>query len=211
MVSADAKERCRATAKSYIDLACAYTDKKPRLFINYGTTGCGKSTLSRELARHMGLIYLSSDITRKRLANVALDDHHYKKLNADLYSPEMTDATYNALYDNAASALADGKSVVLDAAFLKKSERDTAISVAEKNGAVYYILQYPTTEEETVKNLQKRAQEKDASDGTYEIYLMQIASLDPLTDTEKEHSIVIDQKGSLDIKINKVMEVIDHE
>lgn len=211
LVSAEAKEKCRATAKSYIDLACAYINKKPLLFINYGTTGCGKSTLSRELARHMGLTYLSSDITRKRLANVALDDHHYKKLNADLYSPEMTVATYNALYENADAALTSGRSVVLDAAFLKKSERDAAISIAEKNGAVYYILQYPTTEEETVKNLQKRSQEKDASDGTYEIYLMQVASLEPLTDTEKEHSIVIDHSGSLDNKINKVMEVIDHE
>ena len=211
LVSDEAKEKCQSTAKAYIDLACAYTDRKPRLFINYGTTGCGKSTLSRELSKHLGLVYLSSDITRKKLANVALDDHHFKEYNADLYSPEMTEATYNALYDNADKALKAGLSVILDAAFLKKAERDHAVSIAEKNGARYHILHYPTTEEETVANLNKRANEKDASDGTYDIYLMQIRSLDPLTDDEIKNSIVIDHSIPLESKINKVMDVIDHE
>jgi aminoglycoside phosphotransferase family enzyme/gluconate kinase len=211
LVSDEAKAKCQKTAKSYVDLACSYTDNKTHLFINYGTTGCGKSTLSRELSQHLGLIYISSDITRKRLANVALDDHHFKELNADLYSPEMTKKTYDTLYENADKALRSGMSVIIDAAFLKKEERAKAFDIAKKNGAKYHILEYPTTKEDTIRNLQKRSQENDASDGTFDIYLMQIATLDQLTDDEKAYAIVIDQSGSLDNKINKVMEVIANE
>ncbi len=40
---------------------------------------------------------------------------------------------------------------------------------------------------------------------------MQVATLDQLTDDEKAYAIVIDQSGSLDNKINKVMEVIANE
>ena len=117
------KKEAHYDAESYFDLACSYTNATPTLFITSGLTGCGKSTIAQELAKRLGLVLLSSDVTRKKLANIPLDKHCYGDINSGIYSTEFSLLTYNKLFEEAEKVLKDGDSVIIDASFIKAADR----------------------------------------------------------------------------------------
>ena len=114
-------------------MALNYLDvPEPRLIAVGGLSGSGKSRMGRDLAPYIGARpgarVVRSDVLRKRIAGVHLLD----KLGSDGYSAEMTEKTYQAVYDEARSVLAAGHSVVADCVFSKPSERAAIEAVARE-------------------------------------------------------------------------------
>ena len=128
-------------ARRYLDLALAYlVPERPRLIAIGGLSGSGKSKLARELAPLLGPApgarVTRTDATRKRLAGVALGT----RLGARDYSREMSRRTYEAVYDEARSALAAGRSVIADAVFAHPEEREAIAQVATAAGTPFQGL-----------------------------------------------------------------------
>lgn len=110
-----------------------------RLLITCGRSGSGKSTLAAQLLREAGALRLRSDVERKRLHGLGpLDSSAGRGL--DLYGAEATRRTFERLRAGARAALAAGYPVILDAAFLRRDERDRCRALARELGVPWTVL-----------------------------------------------------------------------
>lgn len=121
------------TARAYLDLAVDLLDRPPpRLIAIGGLSGSGKSTVAQALAARFrpapGARLLRSDVRRKLIAGVAPET----RLPPGAYDQAGNRRVYDALAADAATALASGFSVIVDAAFLREEERRAIATVASR-------------------------------------------------------------------------------
>ncbi|ADJ26361.1 aminoglycoside phosphotransferase [Dehalogenimonas lykanthroporepellens BL-DC-9] len=197
-------------ARGYFDLALAYTLSSPLLFITSGPTGCGKSTLAGTLTRHLGLRHISSDITRKKLAGIEPGTPASAAYTEGLYSPEMTQRTYVAMLDSAEKVLAGGGSVILDATFLKKTDRDRALGLAKRYSARPVIIECRLDEAEARQRLERRATEPgNVSDGCWAVYQRQRDSAEPVEELpEGRNHVIIDTRHDPEEAIRDIIAIL---
>jgi uncharacterized protein len=153
----------------------------PGLTITHGLSGSGKTTEST--ARLLGdgaaaTIRLRSDVERKRLFGLAPDTDS----GGAIYSADATARTYARLAELAGRTLADGWSVIVDAAFLKRAERDEFGRLAARRGVPRAILACAAPVDELRRRLAGRRD--DASEATQHVLNQQLEWLEPLADEE---------------------------
>ena len=122
-----------ATARRYLAAAQAHLEAPaPRLTAVGGLSGSGKSTFARALAPSMapppGAVVLRSDEIRKRLWRRSPTE----QLPPDAYTKEMSARVYAEMLKAARACLAAGWPVILDAVFLRQSERTAAEALAAR-------------------------------------------------------------------------------
>lgn len=189
-----AQERKRAwtTARKYFALADRYTGARPYLAITCGLTGTGKSMLAARVARDLDLALFRSDILRKELAGIPPATHQDSSFGEGIYTPEMNRRTYRTLLSKAEEELRKGRSVLLDAAFLKEKERNGAEELAKKTNARFFVIETRCPGKTACNRLQQRRKEgADPSDGRVEIYTAQKAHFETVTGLPPESHIVV--------------------
>ncbi|GAH77472.1 unnamed protein product, partial [marine sediment metagenome] len=164
------KRQTLEIASSYFDLAHAYTRSRPSLFITTGLVGTGKTALAQALAKRLGLVVISSDVTRKRLASIPVTEHHFEEFDTGIYSPEFSRKTYDKMYSEAKHVLSDGGSVIMDASFIKAGERLKAKELAKETSADFFIIECTLDKESIKQRLTQRLEQETTSDGRWEIY-----------------------------------------
>jgi aminoglycoside phosphotransferase family enzyme/predicted kinase len=186
----DGKDRLIA----HLDLARGYARGVPRaLLITHGFSGSGKTTRSTELLGPCGLIRIRSDVERKRLAGLAPDARTRSAVAAGLYSPASGERTYRHLAGLAAEVLSAGFPVLIDAAFLKRRQRDEFRRLAARLHVPFVILDFQAPEAELVRRLGARQTiGRDASEADVTVLRHQQATNEPLTDDEAKDAIAID-------------------
>jgi aminoglycoside phosphotransferase family enzyme/predicted kinase len=122
-------------ARRYVDAALAHlSPPAPKLVAVGGYSGSGKTTAARDLAPDLGpapgAVVLRSDEVRKRLWGVGPLD----RLPPESYAPGQSERVYGEMNAAARQALAAGRAVVLDAAFLRPEERGAAEALARQAG-----------------------------------------------------------------------------
>src|SRR5476649_2457715 len=154
-----------APARAYQRSAMAFLEPAaPRLMAVGGLSGSGKTThalsIAPEIGRAPGAVVVRSDVERKRIAGVALDE----RMPAGSYTPDSSTRVYAAMLDRAGQALRAGHSVVLDAVFAKPEERAAAEALARKVGVPFEgtWLDIP----KDVAQARVAARKGDASDAT---------------------------------------------
>lgn len=100
-----------------------------------GLPASGKTTLARALAGRLGLVHLSSDMARKRMAGIEPTQRGSDEFGSGLYDPAMTRSTYAALRRDAARWLRRGRGVAVDATFGNPRERAQMRQLAHRLGA----------------------------------------------------------------------------
>lgn len=170
------KRAAARRAQAYFKLACKYAETLPpaMLVITCGLSGTGKSTEARGLAGPLGAKIIASDVVRKRLAGLDPRKKVLDEYRAGLYSPKMTDRTYAEMFRQAREALLAGRSVILDAAFLRRGQRKAAARLAKETGAQFACLLTEAAEVAIRERLGARLKEhRDPSDARWEIYVQQ--------------------------------------
>jgi predicted kinase len=97
------------------------------LVITHGLSGCGKTTTTNGILQNdarAATVRLRSDVERKRLFGLASTDHSGSALDAGIYTADAHARTYEHLRALAADLLGAGWSVIVDAAFLRRAERE---------------------------------------------------------------------------------------
>lgn len=205
------EERAKALedASGYFDLAYSYTMPKTTLFITSGLVGSGKSVLAQALAGRLGLVVISSDVTRKRLASIPETEHRFEKFDADIYSPEFSRKTYDTMFAEARSILGEGGSVIIDASFIKSRERQRARRLAEETGARFFVLGCTLNERLTRQRLAQRLEQGSVSDGRWEIYQVQKEKYEPLAEVPPDNRVIIDNSQPVDKIVRQVIDKVN--
>ena len=140
---------------------------RPRLVTIGGRSGAGKSTVAFGLAPRLvptpGAVVLRSDEIRKLLAGVP----PAARLPLDHYTPEVSARVYHLLEQGASRALAAGRSVIVDAAALRESERAGFAAVAAACEAPFVGLWLEVEREAALRRVEARF--GDASDAGVEV------------------------------------------
>jgi predicted kinase len=133
------------------------------LIIVCGLPGSGKTTLAKAVSRALKAVHLSSDITRKEM------------FPSPTYTEEEKKMVYMEMAERAKKALAGGKSVVADATFYKKWQREMFISITSECALVLCALD----EEHSRKRLTGR-KPGGISDADYDVYLKLKQEFEPI-------------------------------
>jgi uncharacterized protein len=166
---------------------------KAKLIITHGLSGSGKTTAANTLLLNDNYgctICLRSDIERKRLFGLTATDKSNSTLAGGIYTQEAHHLTYLRLHDIAESLLVTGWSVIVDAAFLKYTERTDFHNLAIKSGVDFHILAPKATLEELrIRILDRLEKGHDASEATIEVLEHQVATFDPLKKDELSYLV----------------------
>ncbi len=172
---------------SYLALASSYTAKPSRrLIITHGLSASGKSTFVRQLAGLCGFIYLQSDRERKRLQGMSATTNSHSPPGGGIYDAKANYASYERLQLLAKEALTAGYSVIVDATFLKKLQRDRLRCLAAELLVPLVILDFQVADAELRRRIQQRiAQGMDISEANMAVLDYQLAEQQPLTEEER--------------------------
>lgn len=193
----------RAEARKYVEAALRFLAPAGcRLVAIGGLSGTGKSVLASALATHFGAVpgalHLRSDIERKKAAGYS----QFMRLVPDAYSPAVSAQIYSRLRDLAAVGLRAGRSVVVDATFLKEEERKEIERFAARTGAPFQGLWLDAP----IDILRNRIRDRrcDASDATAEVLEAQA--------TQGTASITwqrIDASQPIDVTVSRSLDALE--
>jgi hypothetical protein len=147
--------------------------RPPRLLAIGGLSGSGKSTVAYGLAPDIGSVpgarVLRSDVIRKRMFGAALTD----RLPSSAYAGAVGERVFERMRENAAAALAAGRSVIADAVYARAAERDAIATVAHEAGVPFVGLWLEAPAETLASRIDARR--GDASDATAAVLRRQVA------------------------------------
>jgi len=185
------KRKAHDTAALYYRLAWEYTQPQTgRLMLMSGLSGSGKSTTARAIAQKLGAVYIRSDAVRKHLGGVPLTERG----DDDLYTPEMTQKTYDRLLHLGTTLATEGYTVILDAKYDRQALREKAIAQASAQSIPLTIVHCTAPLEVLGDRLRQRT--GDIADATPEILAKQ--TFEPFTPTEAEYVRTVDTTQPLD-------------
>jgi predicted kinase len=205
-IADEEKKKTQDIAASYFDLARAYARTRPVLFITVGLVGTGKTTLAQALAKRLGLVVIASDVIRKQLAGVPLNEHRFEDFDGGIYSAELSRKTYDKILSGAGDILSDGGSVILDASFIRAEERLKAKRLAEEANADFFIIECTLDEANIQKRLARRLKERSVSDGRWEIYRPQKEAFDPVKEAAPQKHAIIDTSKPLGENVKRILD-----
>jgi aminoglycoside phosphotransferase family enzyme/predicted kinase len=206
-----ARERSQALiiANTYFHLAHSYIQPlpAPTMALIGGLMGTGKTTLSMELARRWGMKHISSDVTRKRLADVPPTEHRNEDYGQGLYSSDSSNATYTAMFLEACKLLKARQSVILDASFLRQKDREQAFKVAQEQGAGVWFVECIASEDEVRSRLAQRASDGEAvSDGRLELMAQQASDWEETSEIPELSKVYLEASGDLEGVVSDLLE-----
>jgi len=205
------KEAARERAVRYFRLSRGYVIRHrlpPTLFITCGLMGSGKSTIAASLALELGLQRLSSDQVRKEIAGVPEYSRVLTPYGTGIYSPESTSATYGELLSRTEKLLSSGESVIVDASFRSREERDKFRLLADSLSLPIWIIRTTTPEEELKDRLDRRVSApREASDGRWELFQRHKEEFGPIG-SDEPRQISLDTTLPLHDSIDTILNVL---
>ncbi len=166
-----------------VELASRLMQQRCRfLMITHGVSGSGKSYASQQVVESFRAIRIRSDVERLR----RFPDPQQR------YHAEATAQTYQTLHQLAAQLCVCGHTVVLDATYLKRAQRQQAAAAAEESGCRWLILDLHCNEEELVRRIEARLQQHDDPSEADEMVLrQQLQHRQRLSDEEQQAAVVV--------------------
>lgn len=180
---APASTRAAADCVAHLRLAQALSrPDPPELWVLCGLSGSGKSTVARQVAEMRGAWRIRSDVERKRLFGLAPTERVAPDRVAKLYGPAATQQTYARLQDLANTLLDAGERVVVDAACLRRRERQALLDRArERQPPVAATLVWCDAPPAVLQQrlLRRAAAGTDPSDATPSVLQAQLGWFEP--------------------------------
>jgi aminoglycoside phosphotransferase family enzyme/predicted kinase len=158
----------------------------PKLAILHGLSGSGKTVVSQIALETTGAIRIRSDVERKRLHGLSIAARSKSAVGEGLYTASAGNATYERLTELAAHTLDAGFPVLVDAAFLKREQRERMRQLAELKHVPFVILHIDASETTLRRRIaQREADGADASEASGAVLDWQLVNQEPLTEAER--------------------------
>ncbi|HEX6572230.1 MAG TPA: AAA family ATPase, partial [Steroidobacteraceae bacterium] len=183
-----------ALSRSYLAWARRRTTRRPPTLVAMaGLSGSGKTWLARRIGASVGALHLRSDVERKRLAGLAPLASSHSAPDGGIYTREFNDRTYARLRECARACLRGGENVVVDAANLRRDERDAFVRLAAELGArvrlVHCVAPIAVLRERIAA---RHAEGGDASEATVALLDRQPGFWEPFDAAEMNTGCVVD-------------------
>lgn len=181
--------------EDYLALAESYTQTQPQqLIITHGLSGSGKTTFINELAPYIGAICIHSDLERRRLHHLGANQSGKSSIQQGIYNAAANTKTYGHLNQLATTILAAGFSAIVDATFIRHTDRRQFVQLASRRQCPLNILDFQLDEELLRQRLQQRSRQGNSlSDADEQVLDFQLAHAEPLTAEERNISILIEE------------------
>jgi len=190
------RESALRTAAELLDRAIEVLrpDHVPSLVVFCGVSGTGKSTIAGRLAEEIGAVHLRSDVIRKELHGVEVTDHSAKQ---GLYSSESSANTYQTMCARARDWLQAGCTVLLDATFRTKRDREAARRLADDLGVPFLLVECRCDPETARERIRQRQQTGgDPSDADVSVFERQQERFEPPEDIPESRRITVQTEES---------------
>jgi aminoglycoside phosphotransferase family enzyme/predicted kinase len=180
--------------RRYLELAEAVGHpRRAAVVIMHGLSGCGKTAASAELMQHLGAIRIRSDVERKRMAGMEALARSRSGVGADLYDAGITEATYARLARLARAIAEGGDPVVVDAAFLRRAQREAMRALAGELRVPFVIVSLEAPEAVLRERVSARAAAgSDASEADMAVLAHQLGFQEPPAGDELACTVRVD-------------------
>ncbi|MDN5505512.1 MAG: AAA family ATPase [Comamonas sp.] len=183
-------------------LALAQQLRQPRarwLLLAHGVSGSGKSYHSARLAAERGVVRLRADVERKRLFGLAPTAASAGVVPGGIYTPDVTQCTYDHLSVLAAQVLSAGYPVLVDATFLSRAYRAQFVALAVQQHVPCRILSFDAPLDVLRERVECRLRKGgNASEATLVVLEAQLKCREPLDAGEQELAIRVDTSHPVD-------------
>lgn len=169
----EARTQAYAKARAHfaLALASAHRSMLPTAVVAVGgVIASGKSTIAEALAERMSAPVVDTDRARKAILGVNATKPMHAAPFEGPYDYDVTIKTYAEAMRRAAVVLSAGRSVIIDATFRGRSERQQARALAERAGAAFVFVECRAPREVCLARLEKREREGSVSDGRRAIW-----------------------------------------
>lgn len=163
------------------------------LVLTSGLSGSGKTTVARQLASAMGAIHLRSDVERKRLFDLGIEESSHAR-GIDIYTPQANTRTFARLERLAFEVLGHGYPVIVDATFIEHDLRQRFERLADKHNVPWAIVECTAAEDVAKERLANRR--GDASEAGFAQFQAQRERFEAFDGNERERRFQLDTTGS---------------
>jgi uncharacterized protein len=179
--------------RGYVKLAERYAQTpQPAIVLMHGLAGSGKTTYSQTLVEAIGGVRIRSDVERKRLHGLLGRTHRWSAIESGLYTSAATRQTYEHMYALARQIAAAGYVAIIDAASLKRWQRDMFRDLGSEFGLPFVIVSVTANDATLRQRVSARvAAGNDASDADADVLDHQQRMQDPLAVDEQLSIITI--------------------
>jgi uncharacterized protein len=200
LASGQQKTEAVAEYRGYVKLAERFAQTpKPAIVLMHGLAGSGKTTYSQALVEATGGVRIRSDVERKRVHGLLAGTHGRSAIDSGLYASAATKQTYEHLYALARQIAAAGYVAIVDAASLKRWQRDMFRDLAAEPGVPFVIVSVTANDATLRQRVAARAAAgQDASDADTDVLDHQQRTQDPLAVDEQLSTVMIKSDATCD-------------
>jgi predicted kinase len=167
----------------------------PALIITYGLPGSGKTTFAQAALERLQAIRVRSDVERKRLFGLA-PQADSREVGAAIYTADATEQTYARLQALARKLLAAGTTVIVDAAFLRQSEREDFRRLAHEFAVPFAIASLEASATDLATRISRRlCKSNDASEADLAVLESLQSKQEALSTAEQAHAVAFLNEG----------------
>ncbi len=184
----------------YVDVALRWIDRKPaKIAAMHGLSGSGKTTLSDRLLPLIPALRVRSDVERKRLFGLREDQSSESGVGTGIYTDDAKSDVYARALEIADGLLVAGLNVIVDASFLRHSDRERLTALARRHGVEPVWLDISAPDDEIGRRLVQRARSgRQISEADVNVLELQMQSREPLTLEERARTVTIDTTQPID-------------
>jgi len=187
---------------AYMQLAARCAEaRQPALIITHGLSGSGKSWCAGRLVEALGAVQIRSDIERKRLHDYSPIADSGSGIRSGIYTAAASARTYARLAELARDVISGGYPVIVDAAFLKFSERERFRVLAHTLAVPCVILHCEADNDTLRRRIRERSDAgRDPSEADTGVLESQFDSQEPLRAVERDRVIPVDTGGGFEVE-----------
>jgi aminoglycoside phosphotransferase family enzyme/predicted kinase len=203
----DKLERHLALAARYI------APRSPVLALMHGLTASGKSWLAEQLVPRLPALRLRSDVERKRLAGLTAQARSDSPVGGGLYDSAHDRAVYARLAELASPLLRAGHHVIVDAAFLRRNQRQDFYALARSAGARCIRIECNAPRRVLEQRIRARATAPNVSEADEAVLDYQLTRRETASAAEDAVVIQIDTTGEVDLPrlVERILEGSQHK
>ena len=193
--------------EEYLNLAYRYAIgfTRPTICVVCGLPASGKTTIAKALAKRLDVEVISSDVVRKKLFGLSPVEPQILKYGTGIYSKEATALTYGKLLMLAQEKIEKGCSIILEAGYWCRHQREEAIRLAGDMDTNIIFVECAASHETLKKRLVERESTVTVSDARLEHLKNMYARFEPMDEMGDDMHICIHTEAALEESMRQIL------